>query len=155
MPHFYSPYQLLRPPGLCKLVCPIFTTPIPNPGSLPAATENTVEGECRLSVLEFVGKSPTASIIGLGAAMIIEGAETSAPDPLTRTGVGDAGEGGERCGRPPPPKCRRGEFDGVEGCVIETGRSDSAYHSYHTLWLLVSRHIDTCSSELLGRYSAS
>lgn len=46
-------------------------------------------------MLELNDKSPTASIIGLGAATIMDGVETSAPAPFTRIGVGEAGDVGE------------------------------------------------------------
>lgn len=87
---------------MCKLVCPIFTTPIPDEEdvSLPAVTDGSGVYERRLSVLN--DRSPTASIIGLGAATIIDGVDTSAPDPLTRMGVGEAGDIGEEICTIPP-----------------------------------------------------
>ena len=45
-----------------------------------------------------------------------------------------------------------GVGDGLAGGgKLTTGRKDSAYHSYHTFVLSATLHIDTCSSELLGR----
>lgn len=41
------------------------------------------------------------------------------------------------------------------GGALKTGRYDSAYHSYQILDLPVTLHMETCSSELLGRYSGS
>lgn len=49
---------------------------------------------------------------------------------------------------------------GIAVCVCcgpgaTTDRKDSACHSYHTCRSLVRRQMETCSSELLGRYSGS
>jgi hypothetical protein len=80
----HRPTQLLTPPGLCRLVCPILIL-----DDSPASGGPSVRGE-------FVGEANNA-----------------------------------------------------------VGRKASAHHSYQTFRLSVSRHIDTSSSELLGKNTGS
>lgn len=44
---------------------------------------------------------------------------------------------------------------GVATAGLSIDKNDSACHSYQTCRSLVSRHIETCNSELLGRYKGS
>jgi hypothetical protein len=128
-----SPIQLLLPPGLCSVVCPILTTRDstlePSPTRFVTSLENgsleTTTGTAGLSI---------ASISGLGGAKCADFAVTKDPYPST---------------------LGTGPIFGVSAGGRSTGRNDSVYHSYHTWRWLVRRHMETRSSELLGKYNGS
>ena len=75
-----------------------------------------------------------ASISGLGGAKCVDVAVTKDPYPST---------------------LGTGPIFGVSAGGRNTGRNDSVYHSYHTWRWSVRRHMETRSSELLGKYSGS
>lgn len=127
----YSPIQLLRPLGLCNAVCPTLINP--NRASLSICSSRA------------------------GSNMIRDGDVTS--DPRSSA---SANELGASEGVP--------ESEGVpfEGGVLSwdrsptnaiaswgKGKNASACHSYQTWRSFVSLHIDTCSSQLLGKYKGS
>jgi hypothetical protein len=105
--NFQSPIQLLLPPGLCSVVCPILTTPVSvfgiSPTRLGASLDDwSPETRKGLSI---------ASINGLGGTNGVDVAVMKEPCPSTQ-GMGPA--------------------FGVSAAGRSTGRNDSAYHSYHT-----------------------
>src|SRR6267154_4921939 len=110
----HKPIQLLRPPGLCREVCPILITPAVDLGDSSPLL--------RVSERSKDGNASIASITGLGTATCVEEDAKKDVSP-------DASSG----------------FSGNEG-ALNTGKNDSAYHSYHTCRSFVSRQIDTCSS---------
>ena len=116
----YSPIQLLRPPGLCKLVCPILTVTY-SEAPFPIET---------LGKERKTGSLP--SISGLGAPTV------------------DDEEEEINC----PPKGGPNKSS-LDAAVLGIDMKDSACHSYQTWCSLVSRQMDTWSSELLGRYNGS
>lgn len=120
----HSPIQLLRPPGLCRAVCPIFTTPEADLGGSLLALEVSERG--------VNGNTSTASITGLGTATWVEADAKKDPSGPMMSSDWSDGNG-----------------------ALHTGRNDSAYHSYHTCRSFVWRQIDTCNSELLGKYRGS
>lgn len=131
----YKPIQLLLPPGLCSAVCPIFTTPsCGRTSSFPVSTSK--------------GNASTASTSGLDTDGDIDTASSFV-----------AKDGGRREKRSTGVIAPDGDGDVVAVTTSATGactgKNDSAHHSYHTCRLFVSRQIDTCSSELLGRYNGS
>jgi hypothetical protein len=75
-----------------------------------------------------------ASISGLGGAKCVDVAVTKDPCPST---------------------LGTGPTFGASAAGRNTGRNDSVYHSYHTWRWSVRRHMETRSSELLGKYSGS
>lgn len=133
----YSPIQLLRPDGLCSVVCPILILPSPSPPSSDVLNSTASRGVAvaLLSALATL-HSPNAgaSSSGLGA------------------GIADMGMGDMSPLNDAPP------FEDMPGdgmAMADLGRNASANHSYHTFRLSVRRHRKTCSSELDGRYSGS
>jgi len=125
--YIQRPIQLLRPPGLCKHVCPILTTPI-------SALLNSSHGS-QLPDFSNSDCVSIASISGLGVAIGVDADAKNDP----RAFVVDA--------------TSSEVFDGKG--VLNTGIKDSAYHSYHTCRWLVRRQIYTCNSELLGKYNGA
>lgn len=127
-PSDHSPIQLLLPPGLCKLVCPIFTTSYP-PALPSVALLDGVSCCCdSLAGVLNAEKKDSSSARGLG------------------TLIGEA----QFC---PPAECN--DSSSLPPGVIGIVKNDSACHSYHTWRSFVKRQIDTCNSEWLGRYSGS
>ena len=124
----YNPIQLLRPPGLCKLVCPILTSS--NSSSLAGA----------LGVAD-VGKVADR----LGWESRRNGSSLSA------IGLGGAPPGNDGVCTPLGGSSKSSLLLLVRG----TDKNDSACHSYQTCFSVVRRQIETCSSEPLGRYSGS
>jgi len=124
---FQRPIQLLFPPGLCRLVCPILTTPI-------SALLNSPGSQLLLPFSNSAWAS-IASISGLGVAIGVDGDAKNDPWALVvdSTSSEDADDEG----------------------VLNTGMKDSAYHSYHTCRWFVRRQIYTCNSELLGKYNGA
>ncbi len=125
-----SPIQLLLPPGLCSIVCPILTTPV-----------SILETSPTRFITSFINKSPgtrkglsIASTNGLGGTIGVVVAVTKDPCPST---------------------LGKGPTFGVSVGGRSTGRNDSAYHSYHTWRSSVRRQMETRSSELLGKYNGS
>jgi len=80
-----------------------------------------------------------ASTSGLGMATGVEGTARNDPLPLM-DGVRES---------------LRLDTVSCEATTLDTGKKDSAYHSYHTCRVFVSRQMDTLSSELLGKYNGS
>ena len=116
----YNPIQLLRPPGLCSAVCPIFTR-------LQLSS---------LSCLRLILGGSTASIRGL-----INGADDD------EWGVNIPPSNAAAAGGEDLSLCRSG--------APFTDKNDSACHSYQICFSLVILHIDTSSSQLLGKYNGS
>lgn len=117
----HKPIQLLRPRGLCSVVCPILISP-----TLPLAPPSL-----SIAVSIAIGGISIASATGLGDMSGVERAESheSRLSPCARL------------------SSELARTDVVPG----TGRNASAYHSYQTCRWFVRRQIETCSSELLGR----
>ena len=80
-----------------------------------------------------------ASTSGLGIATGVEGTARNDPLPLME-GVRES---------------LRLDTVSREATTLDTGKKDSAYHSYHTLRTSVNRHNDTVNSESAGRYNGS
>ena len=141
---FHSPYQLLLPPGLCKLVWPIFTTLVP---------ESSRSGLAERSDVKL---KSTASTNGLRVDDGVGGATSvNVPAPFT-LGEGDADRGifPNACAVPESAESADPADPGSAGTAADagwTGRNASAYHSYHTLFEPVSRQRSTRSSDSAGR----
>ena len=128
-----SPIQLLLPPGLCSVVCPILTTPVSTLELSPTRFVNSLENGS-LEIMTGTTGLSIASINGLGGAKCVDVAVTKDPYPST---------------------LGTGPIFGVSAGGRNTGRNDSVYHSYHTWRWSVRRHMETRSSELLGKYNGS
>ena len=117
--HHHRPYQLLLPPGLCKLVCPIFTTPAscPCPFSPPANSGEALNpGDIFIPTLDVSTASSNGLLArGPGEALRTPGdAMSIVPEPLTRGRVDRVGEGGAF----PPPAVPAKPLEGVPGMGI-------------------------------------
>ena len=131
VPAGHKPIQLLRPPVFCKLVCPIFTTPA------PAGADGDAMDSCLDELLlrrgdDVSGFPPQsvsiASTSGLGIATGVEGTARKEPLPL----MSDAGDVDLRSRGVLSPPDSEGEDTSAYALAFETGRNDSANHSYHT-----------------------
>ena len=131
-PAHQSPIQLLRPPGLCSAVWLIFTKLTPSlarPSYIDAAIDI---GPGTSSVRCGTSNSGLVAIVGVDTAE--PGLRNAL---LLLSGEGDSGESASR-------------HTGDDTDELGTGRNASAYHSYHTLRVSVSRHSETVSSQSAG-----
>lgn len=127
------PIHELRPPGLCNLVIPILTLVIGVDGiALDCKPDDSCDpspGCCANDTLGILGVFGALEKLCCSAAVPLDPMEELASN-----------ESGRCCCFAPPSKV-----------AIESGRNASAFHSYHTRSLDVSRHMWTSNSELAGR----
>jgi hypothetical protein len=111
----HRPIQLLRPPGLCNPVCPIFTIVIPEP--VPKFK------------LELGSRVTPGNMLGEDALSV---ASTAKPSVLLHDSDGDSNAcEGDADGLYGTSEPRRLGASGT-GSARGTGRNASADHSYHT-----------------------
>ena len=114
---------------MCRFVCPILI--IVNGSARALKMLDSRTGVAGTSLGDPKGGMSTASMSGLAG-----------------TGISNADGLGES--RPSVDE-RDGPCHCPGGAIACTARKASACHSYHTCFVFVSRQMETCSSELLGR----
>lgn len=130
-PVYYSPIQLLRPPGLCSAVWLIFTklTPSCCLSTIIDVEPGTSKVRCGTSSRGLV---TIVGVLAIGLRKLLK----------LLSGHGLSGDSVSF-------------HIGVDTDELGTGRKASAYHSYQTLRGSVSRHSETVSSASAGRYNGS